>query len=125
MKLYAPISYYEASDDDKLEICNGCGAKDGIKVPDTMYGLDVSEACFIHDWMYAEGKTLADFYFANAMFLLNLCFIVMGGSKWLAPLRLARATKYFLAVQEWGESAFWVDKKPNKEMRITYRGEFR
>ena len=126
MKLYAPNSYYEASDEEKLEVCNGCGAKDGVKVPDTMWGLNISEACNIHDWMFEEGITLADFYFANAVFIMNLSIIIVcGGSKWLAPLRLMRATKYFVAVQRLGEDAYWVDNKRNERMNITYKGSFR
>lgn len=125
MKLYAPKTYWEASNRERQEICNGCGAKNGIKVPDTMWGLDVSHACNTHDWMFYEGKTLADFYFANAVFIMNLALIIMNANRWLAILRLARATKYFIAVQELGSSAYWVGKKENKEMNITYKGEFR
>lgn len=126
MKLYAPKTYWEASEEDKLATCNGCGAKNGVKVPDSMWGLNIVLACFIHDWMFAEGKTKADFYFANAVFIMNLAIIIVcHGSKWFAPLRLARATKYFIAVQELGEDAFWVDKEANETMSITYQGDFR
>ena len=125
MSLYAPKSYWNATLKQKKEITNGCGAKDGVKVPNTMWGLNISQACNIHDWMYNEGKTLADFYFANAVFIMNLALIITSASKWLAPLRLARATKYFMAVQEMGQSAYWVDKTWNKELHITYKGEFK
>lgn len=126
MKLYAPKTYWEASEEERKAVCNGCGAKDGVKVPDTMWGLCIVMACHIHDWMFNEGKTLADFYFANAVFIMNLAIIIVcGGSKWFAPLRLARATKYFIAVQEMGEDAFWVDKEANEIMSITYQGDFR
>lgn len=125
MKVYAPKTYWEATPEEKLEVCNGCGAKNGIKVPNTMWGLDISHACNVHDWMYDEGTTLADFYFANAVFIMNLALIITGASKWLAFFRLARATKYFIAVQELGSYAYWVDKKENKELHITYKGEFR
>ena len=77
--------------------------------------------------MFKEGKTLSDFYFANAVLIMNLAIIITSvGSKWLAPMRLARATKYFIAVQELGEDAYWVEGKvKNDEMDITYKGEFR
>lgn len=105
-------------------ICNGCGAKGGIKVPDTMWGLNIKECCKIHDWMFAEGKTYADFLFANAVFIMNLAIVIVSKSnKFLAPLRLARATKYFIAVQTLGSDAFWVDKNKNNELEITYKGE--
>ena len=38
-KIYAPITYWELSPEEKKEICNGCGAKDGLKVPDTFLGI--------------------------------------------------------------------------------------
>ena len=126
MKLYAPLSYWTATQNELKESCNGCGAKDGIKVPNTMYGLCIKKACEIHDWMYKIGKTLADKLFADAIFRLNLSIIIDAGSNFLtALLRHGRASTYYTAVIEWGESAFWVDKKRNDEMVITYIGEFR
>lgn len=126
MKLYAPLSYWNATQNELKESCNGCGAKDGIKVPNTMYGLCIKKACEIHDWMYKIGKTLADKLFADAIFRLNLSIIIDAGSNFLtALLRHGRASTYYTAVIEWGESAFWVDKKRNDEMVITYTGEFR
>ena len=126
MKLYAPLSYWNATQNELKESCNGCGAKDGIKVPNTMYGLCIKKACEIHDWMYKIGKTIADKLFADAIFRLNLSIIIDAGSNFLtALLRHGRASTYYTAVIEWGESAFWVDKKRNDEMVITYTGEFR
>lgn len=126
MKLYAPKTYWNATEEELRSICNGCGAEGGIKVPETMWGLNIKPCCQIHDWMFKEGKTYADFLFANAVFIMNLTItIVSFGSRWLAPFRLARATKYFLAVQVLGQDAFWVNKKRNNEMIITYKGEFR
>ena len=127
MKLYAPKTYWEATEEERNAVCNGCGAKGGMNVPDTMYFLCVTQACNVHDWMWKEGKTFADFLFSNAVFIMNLVILITSyGSKWLAPLRLARATKYFLAVQTLGEENYWVDcKVKNDEMYITYKGEFR
>lgn len=126
MKLYAPFTYHEASPEEKLDICNGCGAKGGVNVPDSMWGLYIGEACNIHDWMFNEGKSLADFYFSNAVFIMNLSIIIVcGGNAWLAPLRLMRATKYFVAVQSLGEDAYWEDNLRNDVMDITYKGSFK
>lgn len=124
-KIYAPFTYWEASDEDKLEVCNGCGAKNGIKVPDSLLFCNIQEACNVHDWMYSEGKTLGDFYFANAVFIMNMALIITAGSKWLVALRLLFAGKYFLAVQEFGSKAYWVDKQENHELHITYKGCFK
>lgn len=126
MKLYAPISYYEATEEERKTVCNGCGAKGGMNVPDTMYGLVISEACHRHDWMTAHGKTLGDFYFAGAIFILNLTLIIVNSSnKFTSALRLMRASKYFVAVMYAGLSHYWEDKEKNDEMKITFRGEFR
>lgn len=123
--LYAPQSFWTASLEEKNEICNGCGAKDGINVPNTFYGLDIKLACNIHDWMYKEGETFADFLFSNAIFLLNLVSLVIAGSNWITRiLRLSRASKYFLAVALKGQDAFWANKEKNMSMHISYKGSF-
>ena len=63
--------------------------------------------------------------FANAMFLLNLTIEIIAGSNWATkPMRLMRATKYFLAVIQFGSSAYWVDKEENGDMHITFNGTF-
>jgi hypothetical protein len=126
MSLYAPKSYWDATDDELVNICNGCGSKGGISVPDTMWGLDISSCCQIHDWMFAEGKTYADFLFSNAVFIMNLTITIVSlSNKFLVPFRLARASKYFIAVQTLGSDAFWVEKEKNNHMTITYKGEFK
>ena len=77
MLKYIPVSYTNATPEERAKICNGCGAKDGIKVPSTMYGLSIEKACQIHDWMFEEGTTLGDFWFANLMFFWNLTVIIV------------------------------------------------
>ena len=129
LKLYAPIDFWMASEKEKKEICNGCGAKKGLNVPDTFYGLDISLACNIHDWMYQYGKTEADRLFADAMFRLNLTILIDEAnynvlSKVLKPLRHGRASTYYNAVCLWGEESFWVNKDKNEVLVITYKGRF-
>lgn len=127
LTLYAPLSYHQASCAAKRKVCNGCGAKGGIKVPDTMYGLDIKEACNIHDWMFKHGKTYADFLFANGIFQVNLTRIIVqqSANKFMIMLRLRRASKYFNAVAMLGQDAYWKNKRRNAGMHITYKGEFR
>ena len=123
MKLYAPISYWILTPDEKQEICNGCGAKNGINVPDTMWGLSVTDICDIHDYMFKIGKTYGDFLFANAIFIFNLSVKIIANSNWfMTTLRMVRATEYFIAVMKMGESAYWVDKKKNNNYNITFKG---
>ena len=143
IKLYAPNDYWEASEDTKKEICNGCGAKGGIKVPNTFYGLCIREACSIHDWMYHTGKTKADKLFADAIFRLNLTILIdthneINGNfinSILTPLRHSRAAKYYFAVVQWGEKAYWVNKNSQysiievenlkRDLNITFKGKFK
>lgn len=126
LNLYAPLSYWDAPNAIKDRICNGCGAKDGLDVPDTMYGLDITEACKIHDWMYQQGETLADKIFADAMFRLNLSMIIdKYSSGIMAYLRHGRASHYYFAVVEFGNSAYWINKQKNEYMNITFKGEFK
>lgn len=125
MKLYAPNTYWELDDDYKSMICNGCGAKGGIKVPDTFLGLNISEACNIHDYMYYLGKTKGDFLFSNAMFMMNMTAIILGNSNWLTKLlRMGYATKYFTAVALYGDKAYWKGKIKNGKYTISYEGTF-
>lgn len=116
-----------ASDEQRTAICNGCGAKGGVNFPDTMYGLDISEACHVHDWMTEYGKTLMDFLFAAGMFIVNLTIIIWFGSsnKLLLTLRLFRATKYFVAVVVFGLEHFYENKTRSQEAYISYKGSFK
>ncbi len=125
MKLYAPLSYWEATKEEHEAVCNGCGAKGGIDFPDTMYGLNVSEPCHIHDWMTAYGKTLGDFFFAGAIFILNLSLVIVNKSnKLTSVLRLMRASKYFSAVMVVGLEHYWKEKDKNDDMSISFSGTF-
>ena len=133
-KIYAPITYWELSPEEKKEICNGCGAKNGLKVPDTFWGLNIEEACNIHDYMYNIGKTHYDKLFADAMFRLNLTVMIDAKEtfkdKLFSIFRHYRAGTYYIAVAKYGNSSFWKDKErlsPEDPMafRITFTGEFR
>jgi len=98
-------------------ISNGCGT-DGWKgkiVPETMYGLNISIACDIHDFDYYFGMDWADKTEADNRFLDNLCRIIKHESKWwncwLNPLRRIRAKEYHLAVKYFGSNAFIAGKE--------------
>jgi hypothetical protein len=110
--LYAPKEYWTLTPADKAEVVNGCGPG-GWKydlIPDTMWGLDVSEACNIHDYMYYIGVTEKDKVLADGAFRENLRKIVeMKSRLWiLKKLRLRRAETYYVFVSNFGDSAFGV-----------------
>jgi hypothetical protein len=114
--LYAPESYVRAVPDVRRYVANGCGPSGwkGYLVPETIYLLPVREACDIHDWMYAEGETIADKDSADRTFLNNLLRLInaAGGPRWLVWLRTRRALKYYKAVCLFGGPAFWKEKNP-------------
>jgi hypothetical protein len=112
--LHLPESYRNATDQERSLICNGAGAKDGIKFPNTFYGLDMREAFDIHDWDYHHGKTREDKARADKYMLLNLMVIIESTTglkdRLLKPLRRRRALKYYEAVVTFGDKAFWYGK---------------
>ncbi|MFA9396502.1 MAG: hypothetical protein ACERJ1_17600 [Halodesulfovibrio sp.] len=105
MRLLAPQTYEEASEELKSRVCNGCGPAGliGKLVPEKLAGAGSSEACNIHDWMYQEGE---DKQKADLFFLANMIFICSLKSKWLLPLRAWLAVKFFLAVFYAGDEFF-------------------
>ena len=107
-KLWAPTSYITASPEEISQHCNGMGPLGvGFLVPDTMYGLDVGEAGYIHDWMFTfpEGKTKEE---CDEMFLRNMNAIIEAQDSWswVKWLRKRRAKKYYLAVKLGGDEHF-------------------
>ena len=115
--LLAPKSYADASQALKDIICNGCGTGDwkGALVPETIYGLSVTRACNIHDWMYERGRCLEEKEKADDAFHVNMRRLIRTGTPWfllfLLPLRYARAFGYYQAVNIAGYDAFWAGKK--------------
>lgn len=100
--LLTPLSMLRLSMGAIMEMTNGCG-REGFEnriVPDTIWGLDISPACRVHDYMYAHADTLADENYADAIFGANLISLIQQKTKFppLKWLRLRRAYKYIDAV---------------------------
>lgn len=120
--LCAPDEYWDASPNEKAALCNGCGSKHTgwfpVRAPETMYGVDIKDACDIHDVCYHVGVTLEDKDQADREFLNNLIRLIdyapSAGWKLLGPilssLRHRRAIKYYEAVQFLGGPAYWAGK---------------
>jgi len=112
MELRSSEGYQKLTPDMKARICNGCGAKGMFDfIPDTMYGMKICEACNIHDYDYFMGKTISDKHKADLRFLGNLIILVNKGNVVLRFLRRRRALKYYEAVRELGDKAFWAGKE--------------
>lgn len=88
------------------DVVNGCGTESTWYIPDTIYGLDISEACNRHDYMYTMGNTEKDREFADIIFLRNLVTLIRNNSKLLYLPRLYRAITYYFFVDEFGYAAF-------------------
>lgn len=124
MKLYAAPECWLFSEEHREDFASfGCGPG-GVGdrlVPDTMYGLDVSIACRIHDWYYRfyeenteEARASADRVFKN-----NLLRIVRAKTKWkpLLWLRERRCHTYYVMVRKFGAPAFFEERNSDAELR--------
>ena len=123
MKLYAPELYWTLTPESKKELCNGCGPKGfGLLIPDTIYGLVITEVCDIHDFMFAIGVDEEDRLIANRVFRNNLLRYIDYKTKWkwLKKLRIRRALKYIYMVDNCSGPAFWRGKnEPETEQDIS------
>ncbi len=82
--------------------CCGPGPGVGNKaVPESILGMKVSPACWVHDWMWNNGEnTWSNFHYSNAVFLCNLLEIneARGGNVILKTLRKPLILGWFTAV---------------------------
>ena len=112
-ELFAPAEFWELSTDERNKISNGCGAASAAidYVPDTVYGLNISASCDIHDFGYYLGGTEEDKYISDLFLLINALQIIKqnNGWKFMKALRYSRAIKYFYAVDFYGDDAFNFD----------------
>jgi len=109
--------YYPPTFPKSVEFFHGkCGAGSGLGeklVPETIWFLNITPACKIHDHMYAiadptdEAKKEADRTFRN-----NMIRIVHyhTDSVIITRLRLNRANVYYRIVKDFGGPAFWNNK---------------
>lgn len=130
--LYAPMTYWSASADLRSRVCNGAGPAAeswfgkfvAWLIPETMWGLRITEAANVHDWMYWEGRTPEEKVDADRTFLLNLIALIEDGTTkvWmvgliLRELRRLRALLYYFFVRECGDAAFVAGKGMGTWMR--------
>tara|TARA_R110000850_G_scaffold11976_4_gene40744 strand:- start:21436 stop:21786 length:351 start_codon:yes stop_codon:yes gene_type:complete len=106
-----PDGYFSMSPEKKAEVCNGAGAADGIKVPSTMYGLDLTEVFNIHDYDYYMGENEEDKRAADGRMLINSMRMINNYGGRLRKLRRYRATSYYTAVADYGKKAFYAGKE--------------
>ncbi len=103
-----------------------CGAGKGfgdVIVPETVWGLTISIACYVHDKMWEDAlPTWEAFHASNSIFLRNIisCIRVQSRSSFLKSLRMYRAVTYYNAVDKFGKKIFWDLKD---EQSNTVEGE--
>jgi hypothetical protein len=117
--LFAPPEYWRLPEDVRESY--RCGPGRGVLeqlVPEKMYGLSVSPACSIHDFMYAHGNTSDDKREADIVFLNNMIRLIEAGGGWwfLRKLRLRRAYIYYEAVKDFGGPCYWNEKNKPSEI---------
>ena len=123
MEYIIPKSWVDATAQEKKDIANGCGA--GWKqfdnwfartfykllnkaIPDTIYGLNISQICGWHDFDYTFlEKTKKNKDKADRDFRHNLKVKVKDHGGRLEWLRLKRVEKYYYFVSEHGDAAFF------------------
>jgi hypothetical protein len=102
--LIAPLSYWALSECQKNDICNGCGPQGNFfnrllswGIPDNLFGLNIAEACNIHDfcWHIGLGKKLSD-----NLFMDNMSILINNVGGPLEGLRHILAFHYWLAVKK-------------------------
>ena len=110
----APANFLNATLDQLLDHCNGCGASGSwFRPPERIYGTLIVFACHIHDWQYSFGYTNEDKEEADRTFKHNMLrLITRDSAKWYKPTRLQRirAHLYYVAVCRYGGEAFWAGK---------------
>lgn len=111
--LLCPISMATMRMDDIMLQTNGCG-RAGLEeklIPDTIWGLDISPVCRVHDIMYQQAEERARRHkdqsrlsaeegFADGVMSCNLVQLIQQktSNSFLRWLRLRRAHKYVDAV---------------------------
>jgi hypothetical protein len=130
MRLFAEPecwAFKESFPETWAEFGCGPGGIGDVFVPDSILGLDVSEACRIHDWYYRlwEGETEEDRYYAdrvgrnNTIRIIRHDFLYVHRYQWLFGARLWIARKAYLKVRRYGAPAFFGERnKPETYKEI-------
>ena len=95
----------------------GCGPG-GIGdwfVPDNILGVDISEACRIHDCDYRFGKGNTEEYRkeVDRIFMYNMVKLISEYKNyhWLLVNRLKIAKFYYIIVRKYGSESFFEERK--------------
>lgn len=113
--------YLKLTPEQKNKIVNGAGPSGAwynFLIPNTLYGLSLTEVFNIHDFDYYSGVTLMDKERADTRLLDNMFSVINHTGGVLSGLRRRRALKYYEAVVIGGEKAFLKGKGCLKQLSI-------
>lgn len=103
--------------DSVLEFPACCGPEkwnSKFYIFDKLFGLRISPACWVHDWMWDIcTATWQNFHYSNSVFLHNILSIINTRSE-VSALRFLRRHKafaYYDAIDIGGAKYFWQLKK--------------
>ena len=121
VELFAPPEYWRLTDEERDRY--RCGPGRGVLerlVPENIYGLCITPACGIHDFMYFIGEDDYDKTDADDVLLNNMVRIIEAHTtnQVLLCLRLRRAKTYYQAVKVFGGPAFWNSKNKASEVGL-------
>lgn len=94
--------------DELVKICNGCGSSKATfdYISDSIAGLDISPACYIHDFDYDEGGNEKKRKKDDKKFLKNINKLISKASWWLSAIRKALGLVYYTGVWWKGKDSY-------------------
>ena len=114
--LVAPLEYWAVPPEDMhLHVTGRCGPGKGIlekAVPEKIWGLVITKACEIHDFMYEFGPKTEEYKQASDnVFLSNMLTLIDRNTKfgWLKWLRKREAFRYYRFVKTCGDAWFYTE----------------
>lgn len=114
--LVAPLEYWAVPPEDMhLHVSGRCGPGKGFVeklIPEKLWGLSVTKACEIHDFMYEFGEKTKEYKrAADNVFLSNMLTLVDRNTKWgwLKWLRKRAAFGYYQKVCSFGDPWFFKE----------------
>ncbi len=121
--LAAPESYWSATPEIKNSVTNGCGSKGfGFLVPDKIFGMSITPACNVHDWMCLVYNDEAGFKLSTQVFFDNMQRINKAKTKcrFLARLRRCGIMRYYQAVRNYGRLFYYDSHLDMIEQTVAY-----
>ncbi|USN48064.1 MAG: hypothetical protein H6626_02940 [Pseudobdellovibrionaceae bacterium] len=100
-KLQAPEEYWRLDDEEKKKLLNQCGPDGPLNsvVPNHLLGLNISDQCDVHDFMFSKAQNSEDFKEADKVFLKNMMTHIENNPSSLSIWRKMLAYIYFGAVR--------------------------